>query len=304
MHSGCKTGKQTAPKVKLLYELESRISNDMPPNVDATVIDAMFFLHLQKAIPGTFGALSSYLSTQICSEKGNELHMVFDKVQSPSIKDCERDERSENVSRESNYQITGPGQHTPSYWLETLRNDNFKVSLNKFLVNIWKNDCFDGILKEKKLYVTDGNVCYLCEVSNGKMVRMIQAHLYSIHEEANSKMIFHVTSIEENSNVVIRTADTDVLIIALVVLAKYHHRVTYGLKLGCLQKTLCDTLMITSCKEKLVIQFLNLFQLTILLQVATIPLLFLGKGKSAPLNTSKRMNLCKKYLVAWVSMRK
>ena len=117
-------------------------------------------------------------------------------------------------------------------------------------------------------------------------------------------MIFHVTSIEENSNVVIRTADTDVLIIALVVLAKYHHRVTYGLKFGCLQKTLCDTLMTTSCKEKLVIQFLNLFQLTILLQVATIPLLFLGKGKSAPLNTSKRMNLCKKYLVAWVSMTK
>ena len=47
------------------------------------------------------------------------------------------------------------------------------------------------------------------------MVRMIQPHLYSTHEEADSKIIFHVTSIEENSNVVIGTADTDVLIIAL-----------------------------------------------------------------------------------------
>ena len=66
----------------------------MLPNVNATVIDAMFFLHLQKTIPGTFGALSSYLLTRIRAvEKGNELHMVFDKVQSPSIKDCERDER-------------------------------------------------------------------------------------------------------------------------------------------------------------------------------------------------------------------
>ena len=26
--------KQTAPKVKLLYELESRIQNDVPPNVE------------------------------------------------------------------------------------------------------------------------------------------------------------------------------------------------------------------------------------------------------------------------------
>ena len=45
--------KQTTPKAKLLYELESRIPNDMPPNVDATVIDGMFFLHLQKTISGT-----------------------------------------------------------------------------------------------------------------------------------------------------------------------------------------------------------------------------------------------------------
>ena len=77
--------------------------------------------------------------------------MVFDKAQLPSIKDCERDEVLKNVSRESNYQITGPGQHTPSDWLEALRNGNFKVSLNKFLVDIWKNDCFGGIFKEKKL---------------------------------------------------------------------------------------------------------------------------------------------------------
>ena len=26
--------KQTAPKVKLLYELESRIQNDVPPNIE------------------------------------------------------------------------------------------------------------------------------------------------------------------------------------------------------------------------------------------------------------------------------
>ena len=139
--------------------------------------------------------------------------MVFDKVQSPSIKDCERAETSKNVSRELNYQVTGLGQDTPSNWLEALRNDNFKVSLNKFLVDILEND--GGILKEKKLCVTDGNVCYLSEVSNGKLVRMIKSHLYSTHEEVDSEIIFHVTSIEENSNVVIRTADTDVLIIAL-----------------------------------------------------------------------------------------
>ena len=73
---------------------------------------------------------------------------------------------------ESKYRITGPEEHIPSSLLKTLRNDNFKVSLNNFLVDIWKNDCFGGILKEK-LYVTNGNVCYLFEVCNGKMAGMI-----------------------------------------------------------------------------------------------------------------------------------
>ena len=224
--------RQTTPKLKLLYELESRIPNDMPPNVDATIIDPMFFLHLQKTIPGIFGALPSYLLTRICDEKGNELHIVFDKVKSASIEDCERDERSKNVSRELSYQITGPGQHTPSNWLKALRNDNHKVSLNKFLVDVWKNYCFGGILKEKKLYVTDGNVCYLFEVSNGKMVRMILPHLYSRHEEADSKMIFHVASVEENSNVVIRTADTDVLIIAFGCISQIPPYINLWLEVG------------------------------------------------------------------------
>ena len=47
------------------------------------------------------------------------------------------------------------------------------------------------------------------------MVRMIQPHLYSTYDEADSKMIFYVASIEENSFVIVRTTDTDVIIISL-----------------------------------------------------------------------------------------
>ena len=43
------------------------------------------------------------------------------------------------------------------------------------------------------LNVTDGNVCYLFEVSNEKIIRMIQPRLYSTHEEADSKLILHGT---------------------------------------------------------------------------------------------------------------
>ena len=49
-------------------------------------------------------------------------------------------------------------------------------------------------------------------------------------------MIFHVTSIEENSNVVIRTADTDVLIIALGSITQIPRYINLWLEVGLYSK--------------------------------------------------------------------
>ena len=49
-------------------------------------------------------------------------------------------------------------------------------------------------------------------------------------------MIFHVTSIEENSNVVIRTADTDVLITALVSITQIPTYINLWLEVGLYSK--------------------------------------------------------------------
>ena len=49
-------------------------------------------------------------------------------------------------------------------------------------------------------------------------------------------MIFHVTSIEENSNVVIQTADTDVLIIALVSITQIPTYINLWLEVGLYSK--------------------------------------------------------------------
>ena len=47
------------------------------------------------------------------------------------------------------------------------------------------------------------------------MVRNVEPFLCCTHEEADSRMIYHLKSITAPNNVVILTADTDVLIIAL-----------------------------------------------------------------------------------------
>ena len=61
---------------------------------DVTIVDAMFFLYLWKDLPATFGTFARFLQIKAFAQKGNNIHLVFDKVASPSIKDYERDSRS------------------------------------------------------------------------------------------------------------------------------------------------------------------------------------------------------------------
>ena len=81
-------------KSKLMEELESRIFSEIPNHVDVTIIDAMFFLYLWKDPPATFVTIAKFLLKKAFAQKGNNTHLVFDKVVSPSFKDCERDSRS------------------------------------------------------------------------------------------------------------------------------------------------------------------------------------------------------------------
>ena len=92
-------------KSKLMEELESRIFSEKPNHVDITTIDVMFFLHLWKDLPVTPGTIARSLLVKAFAQKENNIHFVFDKVVTPSIKDRERDSRSGYQERGSQYQI-------------------------------------------------------------------------------------------------------------------------------------------------------------------------------------------------------
>ena len=52
---------KTQKSSKLMEELESRVFSGKPNHVDVTIIDAMFFLHLWKYVPATFGTIARFL---------------------------------------------------------------------------------------------------------------------------------------------------------------------------------------------------------------------------------------------------
>ena len=187
---------QNTTKSKLLVELENHINSCSSGTIDVRITDGMFFLHLFVDLP---------LRT--------EIHLIFDKIISLSIKDSERNKRDDN--RHVAYQITGAEQKRPSNWLQSLRVDQFKGALVEFLVTFWESNELSFIIGSKKIFVNSGDTCFSFCNEGGFMVKKIEEEYRCSHEEADSRMLFHLSKCSTPSNIVIRTVDTDVLITAL-----------------------------------------------------------------------------------------
>ena len=125
-----------SPKAKLLTELESRVKSEAPTKIDAAVVNKMFFLHLLVDLPKTFKQIAIYLLRKMFNSFNcKNIHLVFDKVVSPSIKDLERSTWSS--TRQDLFTITGPAQTRPIDWEAALEMDSFKTSFVEFLVSYW-----------------------------------------------------------------------------------------------------------------------------------------------------------------------
>lgn len=107
------------------------------------------------------------------------------------------------------------GQLRPSDWTEKLKNPFFKLALIEFLVDEWKKDEYGYLADEKVLYMNKGNDCYRFCNENGKWVRTLMPYMENHCEEADGRMMFHLSKVACPNQVSIRTADSDVVLLAL-----------------------------------------------------------------------------------------
>ena len=225
-------------KSTLTSALEMKVITRPPDIVHETVIDASFFVYLQYNLPSTFGQVAKVILSNIMKAKRNVIHFIFDKWIGPSIKDNERNDRA---SVNNSFQVTGLSQKRPSNWLEAMKVTSFKISLDKFLVEYWNCNLLVDLIGEKILYVNFGDTCYKYQVASNCAVRSDEARLYSNHEEVDSRMFFHVLCLAESYsctsdvNVVVRSTDTDSLIIAVGCfqnLLEKHQKLKLWLEMG------------------------------------------------------------------------
>lgn len=209
-------------------------TEDIPSSVDCTIIDGFFFMHLlAKQLPPTFGNLSRHVLMKICKLKGNRIDLVFDQFLSPSIKNIERQRRG---GIEADFAIVGESQKAPNDFAKALRNNAFKVALVEFFVQNWNSNQYAVYIGNKTIYVNCGNVCYKYYVDNGNVQRITEENLYCEHEEADSRIVFHTAQLPENTKVIIKASDTDVLIILLGNLHMFATNVQIWMDCGLLSK--------------------------------------------------------------------
>ena len=113
------------------------------------------------------------------------------------------------------YQITGPEQKRSSNWLQTFRGGQFNEALVIFLVDYLENDNSARILDSKKLIANNDDTCYSFISQEGRMMKSEEIAYYAKHEEADARIKYHVGQLPGGINVVVRTVNTDVVVIAL-----------------------------------------------------------------------------------------
>ena len=78
---------QSTPKSALLDEIKARVTSVLSEYIDVIIVDGMFFLHLLIHLPSTMGQTAIVILKKICSSyNSNTIHLVFNKIVTPSIK--------------------------------------------------------------------------------------------------------------------------------------------------------------------------------------------------------------------------
>lgn len=193
-----------------------RNDSTLPAHVDVVLVDGFFILHSLQNVPQSFGNISKKILQTITNNNASSVHIIFDRYFSPSVKDYERDSRAE-CNRDGEYHISGPEQVRPEEFSKLLRKDKFKVALVKFLIDHWKSNEL-AVFFNNKTILLNFEKCYSYQVdtATGNVVQQINLDFECpAHEEADTKIIYHASKINENCNVVVKCSDTDILIIML-----------------------------------------------------------------------------------------
>ena len=218
-------------KSKLLHKFEREVDSTDPESpVNVTLVDGMFLLHALQNLPVTFGEVASLILQILCG-MSERVDMICDVYRSPSIKDLEHSRRSAD---DTAYSITGPGQQRPKEWQKALKSATFKSAFLKFLAQEWAANADSNTLAGHHVYLAVDDVCHHYTVQQGIVLHEEVADLACAHEEADTRIVFHLSTLLPNDNltVAVRCSDTDVFVLLLYHISQMSHKPLVWMDVG------------------------------------------------------------------------
>lgn len=107
-----------------------------------------------------------------------------------------------------------------------LKNTQFKEAFVMFLIEHWCSDEIAEVIGQKILYISFKS-CYKYITQNGKTFRTNFSELdCDGHVEANTKVALTLHKLSGLQNVVVRCADTDILVIVLANMINFDKELT------------------------------------------------------------------------------
>ena len=221
-------------KATLLHYVEEAVENplvDVIPEGSVWVLDGMvMFQQLRnRDIPEKFGDLAISLLTRIIrlarQHHSNEIHFVTDRYPEISIKNAERGKRAETGSERIS--IYGRGQPVPKQWRKYLADGKNKERLVEFFFEEWSKcpvELYEGVT----LFVAHGETCHALRGEGNEIDVVSIPSLRCDHEEADTRMLLYAHyAASHSSTVVIKSVDTDVLIISLGLSKQFTSRLLF-----------------------------------------------------------------------------
>lgn len=205
----CKTQKSV-----LMKSLEKGFKHDLPSEINIVLIDKFFFLlHTMRNVPRTFSAITKKRLQMITQLKTARDDVIFDQYFSPSVRDYERSLRQEAIQLDSS--ITGADQVRPFNFSKELKNIRFKQSLVDFFIQHWTLDEMVPFIGNKRIFI-NFKQCHSYMDKENKVISSVDDDLSCPeHEEADTKIVYHICNIDAKVNFVITCSDTDIAIIML-----------------------------------------------------------------------------------------
>ena len=198
-----------APKSILLCKPEGMGQTvEAFPTDYVLIIDGMPAVHQFKVAGLTYKRFAGQLPTYFIALEKNasRIDAVFDVYHQNSIKDVERNRRSQG---ELAFNRILPNSEIKQWNLLLSSNTN-KNKLIEFIVNEWKN--LGHLLGQKVLYMTSGIDVFRITADETQLVQELQSN----HQEADTRMLLQARHTSMSCDkIIVSSPDTDVFIIML-----------------------------------------------------------------------------------------